>query len=281
MSTRTPTRTASRLGKLTAAGLALFGHGAVALAVLGPPPVVQTEGQSGAVEARLGSAFADMSTGTLTAAVPDALPKPPARSPVTPTVTTPLTPTVTPPVSTQVAALTPVVPTALPATPPQTEAQAPDPSLRSVKPVPRPARDTPQKTATKAQPKPAATPAPRGNSTTTAQAGQSTGKATATATSSGSGGAQKSAGNAAASNYPGLVMRKLSRVSRPRVSSKGAALVAFGVTANGGLSGVSIARSSGSAELDRAALTVVQRAAPFPAPPTGAQRSFSVEIKGR
>ena len=47
------------------------------------------------------------------------------------------------------------------------------------------------------------------------------------------------------------------------------------------LAGLSVARSSGSAALDRAALRVVQRAAPFPAPPAGAQRSFSIKIEAR
>jgi protein TonB len=76
-------------------------------------------------------------------------------------------------------------------------------------------------------------------------------------------------------------MRKLSRVSRPRVSTKGVAVVSFKVSANGAISALSLSSSSGSAELDRAALNVVQRAAPFPAPPEGAKRSFAVEIKGR
>jgi protein TonB len=78
-------------------------------------------------------------------------------------------------------------------------------------------------------------------------------------------------GNAAASNYPGLVMRHLARVPRPRADTRGAVLVQFSVTEGGRLA---------STRLDRAALTVVERAAPFPAPPAGADRSFSVQIKG-
>ena len=76
-------------------------------------------------------------------------------------------------------------------------------------------------------------------------------------------------------------MRALSQVRRPRVAAAGTALVAFRVAPTGALAGVSLARSSGSARLDRAALTVVRRAAPFPAPPRGAQRRFSIEIAGR
>ena len=87
-------------------------------------------------------------------------------------------------------------------------------------------------------------------------------------------------GNAAASNYPGMVMRHLSRVPRTRVNSSGTAVVRFRISGNGGLGGVSVASGSGSARLDRAALRVVRRAAPFPPPPSGAQRSFSIAIKG-
>ena len=89
------------------------------------------------------------------------------------------------------------------------------------------------------------------------------------------------AGNAAASNYPGEVMRRLSRVPRPSVRAAGSAVVSFSVAGSGGLGSVGIARSSGSGALDRAAVQLVRRAAPFPAPPPGAQRSFSITIAGR
>ncbi|MEP4194805.1 MAG: TonB family protein [Aliishimia sp.] len=89
------------------------------------------------------------------------------------------------------------------------------------------------------------------------------------------------AGNAAISNYPGKVMRKIMRVRKPNVRARGAAIVAFRVAANGGLARVSITRSSDSNALDQAALRVIKSAAPFPAPPAGAQRAFSVTIKGR
>ncbi|MCA0960574.1 energy transducer TonB [Salipiger bermudensis] len=152
-------------------------------------------------------------------------------------------------------------------------------TLRRPEPEPQPAprRETrPEPTETRQTQR-----APQGNSDRNARAGQAQGSETATATRSGSGGRSQEAGNAAASNYPGQVMRKLSRVPRPRMNARGAAVVAFSITGSGGLSGVSLARSSGSAALDRAALQVVQRAAPFPAPPAGAQRSFSIQIKAR
>lgn len=87
--------------------------------------------------------------------------------------------------------------------------------------------------------------------------------------------------NAAISNYPGQVMRRIQRQRRPRVNARGGAVVSFSVSSGGGLASARVARSSGSRELDRAALALVRRAAPFPAPPAGARRNFSVEILGR
>lgn len=139
---------------------------------------------------------------------------------------------------------------------------------------PDPKPQTQQRVAKPAQPQ-------RGNSERNATAGSVTGTQQATAVRQGSGSGQSAqSGNAAASNYPGKVMRKISRVPRPRVSASGAAVIAFSIAGNGGLSGASISRSSGSAALDQAALRVVKRAAPFPPPPSGARTRFSIKIEG-
>lgn len=123
---------------------------------------------------------------------------------------------------------------------------------------------------------------PRGNAEQTHQAGATSGNSRSTARASGVARAAAAAsGNEAVSNYPGLVMQRVSRVPRPRAGSRGTAVVAFSVSAAGGLAGVSIARSSGSAALDRAAVSMIRSAAPFPPPPPGAQRSFSINIEGR
>jgi len=119
------------------------------------------------------------------------------------------------------------------------------------------------------------------NAARNATQGSVTGDERASAARSGRGSVQqtRTSGNAAASNYPGEVMARLSRVPRPKLSSRGAAIVRFSIANDGSLAGVGLARSSGSARLDRAALRVVRRAAPFPHPPSGAQRNFSVRIK--
>ena len=133
-----------------------------------------------------------------------------------------------------------------------------------------------------AQAKPKPKPKPKG----TAQPAQAKGKVDGQKAAKNSeattkkGNASK-AGNAAASNYPGKVMRKISRQRRPKGRARGAVRIAFKIGSNGGLSSIGVARSSGNADLDQAALNLVRRTAPFPAPPAGAQRSFAIEIKGR
>lgn len=87
-------------------------------------------------------------------------------------------------------------------------------------------------------------------------------------------------GTAAVSSYPGEVMRQIQRVRQARVRARGAATVVFTIAADGRLASAALARSSGSADLDQAALDHLRRAAPFPAPPPGAQRDFSFEFRG-
>ncbi|MCF3643119.1 TonB family protein [Rhizobium sp. TRM95111] len=90
------------------------------------------------------------------------------------------------------------------------------------------------------------------------------------------------AGNAAVSNYPGKVRSKINR-SKRRVSGghSGSVVVSFVVSSSGSASGIRVARSSGVAALDKAALDSIRRASPFPKIPPAAERSswsFSVPI---
>ncbi|MBY6200640.1 TonB family protein [Maritalea mobilis] len=181
-------------------------------------------------------------------------------------------------------AASPVTPsTAQPATRPQperVEAQ-PDPVVRrpeadTPRPTPRVARPAPQPTPQPAQ------PAPQGSAATTTRAGDAAGQQTGAGaqTAAGDTGSSASDGRAAA-RYPNLVNRQLTRLRRPNTRFSGAAVIAFTIAPSGGLAAISVARSSGSAEFDRIALSHVQRAAPFPPPPPGAQRSYSVAVRGR
>ncbi|MGX0879112.1 protein TonB [Roseovarius sp. MBR-154] len=340
----------SRLMLTACAGAALALHGA-GLWVSGTPDRIEIMGGAGAVEAALGSSFADMAAGVAqpvseTDVTPNrqaeevvnpaepgealrperqqtATPAPAERAEVPPpdaaetpaqqeTAKAARTETATPqaapaarvtPSASPPAAAAPVRPSAAqtPATPPRETAEATDAPPQEViaaqpeaeegmqvsrRPPARPraveeaaARQSPapdrRETGTRSQ--------QGNNATRDATAGSAAGHERATSAQQGRDTSRESAaqGNAAATNYPGEVMRHLARVPRPRAVSRGAALVRFSIGAGGRLASVGLARSSGSARLDRAALTVVQRAAPFPAPPTGAQRSFSVRIEGR
>ena len=294
--------------KLLAVSGAVLAHAAFGLG-LSPDPVAEVESGAGASEARLGTSFADMVSGTLTAqsAQETLAPRPEAEqapgpekapAPRSETAQT-LMPEPAPAPAPEALAALPAVPAApsaqsdIAATPTMPEAQKPlaDESQavsRSLRPVKRSA-EFEAKNAPKAAkperapaepPKPRAQPAPRGNAKADATAGSTQGKkATASKTQGTDRGQSTAAGTAAASNYPGLVMRKISGAPKPRLSQSGSARVSFSVAPSGALAGVSIARSSGRAALDREALRLIQRAAPFPAPPASAQRTFAIDIQ--
>lgn len=81
-------------------------------------------------------------------------------------------------------------------------------------------------------------------------------------------------GNAARTNYRGLVNRKLSRAKgRMQNPAKGKVTVTFTILADGTVSGLRIKKSSGKEALDATALKIVRNASPFPPIPaeTGKQ----------
>ena len=296
-------------------GCSVAAHAAM-LGLANKDEAPQVEGGAPATVAELGNSFADMAAGVMT---PDAVEtvqegaEPPAQQPDTaqetlpepvepvemaraepveavpaetqPSVVVPVAPVPTTPLQAQeappevTAALTPEVQQALPEEPatqvsrrpalrPKSiEAQAPKPQP---KPAPKPKLQKPK-------------PQTKGNAKANAAAGSTDGQASAKAKAAADrqAAAAAKAANAAASNYPGQVMARIARLPRPRTSSRGSATIAFTVAGNGGLSGARVAASSGSAQLDQAALELVRRASPFPPPPKGAQRSFSIRIKGR
>lgn len=74
----------------------------------------------------------------------------------------------------------------------------------------------------------------------------------------------------------GMVASTIVDPERPR--PKALAVVAFSIDDSGALTSISLARKSGHADLDAEALDYVRRAAPFPPPPAGADRSFAAAI---
>ncbi len=305
----------SNSAKLVAASLALVTHGALAYGLISSDPV-ETEGAAGGVEVRLGSSFKDMSKGTIAAerAQVTQATQPDAAKTQQPETAQPAIPTAqhhaaepSKPMPAAPAVSDGTLPMASPKEVPQDDSDktlmaslAPSTSLKPVEDNStavsrslRPKRRSSEFEATHT-PKPVKTrkankvkkPASRknsasGNAQRTARAGDTSGTRAATTSQSGQGGKANSAGNAAVSNYPGLVMRKLSRAGKPRVNARGAAVVAFTIGGSGRLASVSLARGSGTSALDRAALRLVERAGPFPSPPQGARRSFTIQIKGR
>ena len=102
--------------------------------------------------------------------------------------------------------------------------------------------------------------------------------------SGGGQGKKDDGGSAAASKYPGKVQAKVTRAAKYPAKAKGEsgeAVVSFTVGAGGNVTKVALARSSGNAALDNAALAAVDRAAPFPPIPEAAGRStwsFTVPV---
>jgi protein TonB len=91
--------------------------------------------------------------------------------------------------------------------------------------------------------------------------------------------ARASASRGTVLSYAARVRAKVARNKPSGRGHRGTARVAFGVSSSGGLSYARLARSSGNAALDQAALSAVRRAAPFGAPPAGttsAQLRFSI-----
>lgn len=95
-------------------------------------------------------------------------------------------------------------------------------------------------------------------------------------------GRQKSrAGAATRANYAGRIQSHLARYKRsPGGGNRGRAVVRFTISRSGRVTSVRLARRSGNAAIDRAALSMVRRASPFPPIPAGmnGRMSFTVPV---
>ncbi len=98
----------------------------------------------------------------------------------------------------------------------------------------------------------------------------------------GAGAAKASASTGALLAYAAHVRARLAGHKPPAGGRRGTAIVAFGISPTGAIVYADVARSSGNAALDRAAVDAVRGAAPFPPPPAGAtppQLMFSIPFK--
>ncbi len=254
---------------LICAAVSMTAHVAAAAILFAPDPVHVAGGAT--PSARLGNSFADVAAGgavsvpkperVLPLVAPAAIGASPATSMDATAVAASVTVSVAPS----------IVATRVTATAPVTVSQAtPDtirPQARSDR---REARSSPPAAPAQAG---AAQPERRG-----AADGAVAAEATVAGPETGT---HTEAGNAAATHYPGAVMRKINRTRKPRVGLRGTAIVGFEVSGNGGLAGLRVLQSSGAAEIDAAAMDHLRRAAPFPPPPAGAQRRFQVAYDSR
>ena len=144
-------------------------------------------------------------------------------------------------------------------------------------PTPEKPENTPRK-----QPKPQPPKQQAGNAEQNAKKGTATGtQATGAASSSKSKSKTKKAGNAAVSNWTGKVLARLKRATQTRrVNVRGKAYVRVSISAGGRLTSVSLAKSSGHAALDNAALAGARRARSFPKPPDGKSHTFTYSVVG-
>ena len=295
----------TRLPILVALTLSGGLHAAGAI-VLGPQsPEIEVEGGTTATVGLLGEAFEDLAQGAVpvsaSSAAPAAAlsPTPPvaavappaplasvAPSPALPSAVPPSGATADLPAATAQSA-PPVLPSPSAPVPPTTAATAIDPAAPETSPRPvrraEARKETPRPQRTEVATQEVATQA--GNADRSARKGTSSGQDRAANAATGaersSAPATTAEGNAARSTYPGLVLRKIERTRKPSVSARGTVIVSFRVSASGALATARIVRSSGDASLERAALDHIKRAAPFPAPPAGAETEFRFEFVGR
>jgi TonB family protein len=85
-------------------------------------------------------------------------------------------------------------------------------------------------------------------------------------------------------NYNGTIAAHLSRFKQypadaRAAGAQGAASVSFGIDGGGRVTSVSLARGSGIASIDREVVAMVRRASPFPPPPDGRGRDFTVPVR--
>lgn len=188
----------------------------------------------------------------------------------------------------EIAAAAPAATTAAAAPQPETLVTRPEEGGQvsiAIRPNQRPANlKIPPRPATRrsapAQPRRQTTQQPR------RQTQQAAPQRRASAGSGGGGGSTRQAAPAQASGrqlkaFYNAVRRKVGNTRVRAGRARGTAVIRFRISGGGGLASASVARSSGSSQLDNAALNAVRRAAPFPRPPAGANRTFDLPFTAR
>ncbi|WP_209425680.1 TonB family protein [Pararhodobacter sp. SW119] len=296
-----PQRDALRpsLGAVLLAGGASVALHLAAFAAFSPDPGVQIAGGGDTAPGALGTGFEDFVQGGIAAATPDTIqphtPPPLLPAPAAPVASSAMTPLATLRAEEALLPLTPQpeatpepesLAPAEPALPPEMVQPADPAAIRPEPDRAEPAPHTSPHPPARPEAPVRADPTPpvqsqAGNAPQEMQRGAPQGADIGTAATAPATRTAPAPGNAAAASYPGAVMERLQRVRRGRSPVRGTVTVVFSVAPTGALASVQVARSSGHPQLDEMALDHVRRAAPFPAPPTGAQREFRFEFEGR
>lgn len=82
--------------------------------------------------------------------------------------------------------------------------------------------------------------------------------------------------------YKIAVASKIARnkpAANTAASAQGVVLISFTIASDGNVGGLKLTQSSGHEGLDQAALTTISKSSPFPPPPFGAPRMFTVPIR--
>jgi protein TonB len=138
------------------------------------------------------------------------------------------------------------------------------------KPEPKPEKQVTEKTPEKKKPGKKKVVQRDGNADDNSIKGRDTAKTKDGASQDASRGNSKKKlkGNASFTNYKGLVESKIDRAKRRvKVGAKGQAVVTFTINADGSVSNLRIKKSSGKPAIDKGALDVIRKSAPFPAIP--------------
>lgn len=155
------------------------------------------------------------------------------------------------------------------ALPPPPEKPQPKVEAKPVeKPKPKPEPEKKKKVNEKAAEKPKETKKEKAASAASASAARSGAK-------------EKKGGAVSPAAYGKSVMKKIRSTKKKSAGQKGIVEISFTIAADGSLAGAKVSKSSGNPALDKIALDHIRRAAPFPAPPEGADRTYSTEFVGK
>jgi TonB family protein len=91
----------------------------------------------------------------------------------------------------------------------------------------------------------------------------------------------RAAGNATTTNYIGRVLVQLNRAPVLYASAQGTAQVQFEINPDGTIAWVRILQSTGTANINRAAIAQVRRAGPFPPTPNGASQRLAFVYRNK